>query len=82
MPLPVVRAVEVEYELDDALEWADSRAGEIGADVLERAPDFGVGIVTDGLTDLEDVEAAEVTERVSGSTLTLAESGSPYSSLR
>jgi hypothetical protein len=63
VPFPV-RAVEVEYELLEALEWAVSRAGEMGSGFRVRDVDFWVGIDMDGLGFVE-VEVVEVTDRVS-----------------
>jgi hypothetical protein len=48
---------------------------------LVRDVVFDIGIVMDGFV-LVEVEVVEVTERVSWSALTVAESGSPYSSFR
>ena len=48
---------------------------------LVRDVVFVIGIVIDGFV-LVEVEVVEVTERVSWSALTVAESGSPYSSFR
>jgi hypothetical protein len=78
--LPAVLVVEVEYEDDDAREWVISRVGEMGSFRVRDAV-FVTGIVIDGFV-LVEVEVVEVTERVSWSALTVAESGSPYSSFR
>jgi len=48
---------------------------------LVRDVVFVIGIDIDGFV-LVEVEVVEVTERVSWSVLTVAESGSPYSSFR
>ena len=70
----------MEYEEDDARERLISRVGEIGS-FLVRDVVFVIGIDIDGFV-LVEVEAVEVTERVSWSALIVAESGSPYSSFR
>jgi hypothetical protein len=72
--------VGVEYEEDEAREWVISRVGEMGS-FLVRDVVFVIGIVIVGFV-LVEIEVVEVTERVSWSALTVAESGSPYSSFR
>jgi len=67
----------VEYEDDDFREWVISRGGDMGS-FLVRDVVFVIGVFIDGFVLLE-VDAVEVTERVSRSALTVAESGSPYS---
>jgi hypothetical protein len=53
----------VEYEEEGAREWVISRVGEMGS-FLVRDAVFDIGIVIEGF-DLVDVDAVEVTERVS-----------------
>lgn len=67
----------MEYEDDDFREWVISRVGDMGS-FLVRDVVFVVGMFIEDF-DLVEVDAVEVTERVSWSALTVAESGSPYS---
>ena len=73
----VFRVVEVEYEDDDFREWVISRGGDMGS-FLVRDVVFVIGMLIDDF-DMVEADAVEVTERVSWSALTVAESGSPYS---
>jgi hypothetical protein len=54
----------------------------MGSGFRGRDVDLVVGMVMDGLRDLLEDDAVEAIERVSWSAETVAESGSPYSSVR